>query len=353
MVYDVLVIGGGQAGLAVGYYLKKEQLQFLIIDEQERTGDSWRNRFDSLVLFTPRRYSALPGLALNGDPNGYPTKDEIADYLQDYADQFRLPISHNVKIQRLMKKESIFIVTMSNGKTYQAKQVIIATGAFHTPFTPSISHFVHPHIVQLHAVDYKNPKQIPTCEVLIVGAGNTGVQIAAELSNKCQVTLSSSKKMRFLPQQLFGKSIFWWFELIGIYKVKSDTLIGELLKKNDPIIGGNFKQLRKKVIIAKRLIDFKGNTASFINGKQANFDTIIWATGYQNDYSWVKVDEVISNQSKPIHQRGITSVKGLYFIGLSWQTKRGSALLQGVGEDAQYIVEKVKEVMRLKGQDNT
>lgn len=349
MEYDVIIIGGGQAGLAAGYYLKKEQLKFLILDEQDRTGDSWRNRYDSLVLFTPRRFSALPGLPLSGDPNGYPTKDEVADYLQNYAEHFQLPICNNVKIEQLMKKESIFIVKMSNGGNHQAKQVIIATGAFHTPFIPSISQLVHPDIIQLHAVDYKNPKQIPAGEVLIVGAGNTGVQIAAELSNKCQVTLSTSKKMRFLPQQLLGKSIFWWFELIGIYKVKSNTRLGELLKKNDPIIGEDFRYLREKVNIATKLVGFKANTASFIDGKHANYDTIIWATGYQNNYSWIKIDEVISLEGKPIHQRGLTSIKGLYFLGLSWQNKRGSALLKGVGEDAQYIVEKINRVMMSEG----
>lgn len=262
MTYDVVVIGGGQAGLSIGYYLKQQGKSFLILDEQGDVGDSWKKRYDSLVLFTPRNYSSLPGLTLKGDPNGYPTKDDVATYLSLYKNEFKLPVSNQSKVTKLEKVELLFHIHVSCGKTYQATQVVVASGAFHTPFVPDIVHGKQIDLFELHASEYKNPTQIPTGTVLVVGAGNTGVQIAAELTSSHKVVLSCSKKIKILPQMILRKSLFWWFERLGIANKSADSLIGRKLQKNDPVIGNNIKMVKKKVFIKDRLQSIKGTKAN-------------------------------------------------------------------------------------------
>ncbi|MFP7335037.1 NAD(P)/FAD-dependent oxidoreductase [Shouchella clausii] len=344
MEYDVVVIGGGQAGLAVGYYLKKQKRPFLIVDEQNEAGDSWRKRYDSLVLFTPRCYSSLPGLAFSGDPNGYPTKGEMADYLWTYKETFQLPVAYKTKVERLEKKRDRFKVwTTSEGKTYDAKQVIIATGAFHTPFIPPLANSIHPRIAQLHASDYKGPEQIVAGPILIVGAGNTGVQIATELVEHHDVILACGNKPNVLPQSVFGKNLFWWFDRLGLSKATVNSVLGKWLQKRDTIIGNDFHTVRKRAKLKGRLINVTGSKAYFAEDSPVSVQTIIWATGYRNDYSWIDIDGVFDQEQKPIHVRGVTNVNGLFFVGLSWQYKRGSALVKGVGEDAAYIVSQLSK----------
>lgn len=343
MVYDVIVIGGGQAGLSISYYLKKVQSHFLILDEQQTTGDSWRNRYDSLILFTPRSYSSLPGLQLNGDPKGYPTKDEVAEYMGVYAEHYKLPIMHQAKVNRLHKEGKTFIIQTNKGGSYRAKQVVVATGAFHTPYIPPVTHSMSHEVLQMHAVDYRNPNQVPSGKVLIVGAGNTGVQIAAELCKTHSVVLSCSKKVKALPQNLFGKSLFWWLDLFGLLNVNVHTKLGKWIKRNDPIIGSDLKIVRRKAFIVDRLIDFKNKTAIFADQSQLNIPTVIWSTGYRNNYKWIEIPGILDQSGLPIHLRGVSNVEGLYFIGLSWQHKRGSALIHGVGEDAKYLVKQIKK----------
>ncbi|MCM3715467.1 NAD(P)/FAD-dependent oxidoreductase [Alkalihalobacillus oceani] len=337
MKYDVVVIGGGQAGLAAGYYLEKTNKKYVILDAQNQAGDSWRERYDSLVLFTPRFYSSLPGLPLKGDPNGYPNKDEIADYLFQYKKQFTLRVIHNIKVTSLQKKEELFIIYTDIGERFQATQVIIATGAFHNPFVPFMTE-IDKKIQQFHASSYQNPTKIQGEKVLIVGAGNTGVQIAAELSMTHEVILAKSKRLKVLPKTIYGKNLFWWFERIGISKVKATSSLGKWLRRNDPIIGKDIKFVKQNAKITARLVGVDGKAAFFSNGEQEEIDVIIWATGYRNNYNWIQIHELTDQQGVPIQNQGVTNVKGLYFLGLSWQSKRGSALIHGVGEDAEYII---------------
>lgn len=207
-IYDAIVIGGGQAGLAAGYYLKQKCLNFIILDEQKQAGAVWRKRYDSLVLFTPRAYSSLPGFDLEGEAEGFPSKDEIAYYLKSYVKKFDLPIQYEEQVVALSKKqERLYVETET--KVYEGKHAIIATGAFHDSYRPSFAEAISPNIEQLHASEYRNPKQIRSEKVLIVGGGNTGIQIAAELSETYEVTLATSKKVTAIPEKIFGKSLFF------------------------------------------------------------------------------------------------------------------------------------------------
>ncbi|MFB3161956.1 NAD(P)/FAD-dependent oxidoreductase [Neobacillus sp. 179-J 1A1 HS] len=342
MFYDVIVIGAGQAGLAMGYYLKQAKLSFLILDKGSAIGESWKNRYDSLTLFTPRSYSSLPGLALKGEESIYPTKDVISDYLSLYANTFSLPIQLNTAIKRLDKEEHFTLYTTQG--EYHCKNVIIATGPFQEPFIPEFSHLLSENILQVHSSMYKNPSQLQEGTTLVVGGGNSGAQIAVELSYNKEVYLSVGHQMRFLPQDIGNKNIFWWFDKLGIYKANVHSRVGQFIKNQpDPIFGFELRSQikRGKVMLKHRVTSADNNQLHFDDGSSIEVSNIIWSTGFKSDYSWINIPFVVDEKGLPIHQRGVTNIKGLFFLGLVWQNSRGSALLQGVGMDAKYLVEKL------------
>ncbi|WP_077605150.1 flavin-containing monooxygenase [Oceanobacillus sojae] len=339
MAYDVIIIGGGQAGLALEFSLKQKNIPFVILDENEQTGMSWRKRYDSLRLFTPRSYSQLHGFYLKGDPKGFPDNNEIADYLAAFKIQNELPV-HREKVIKLTQNErKQFLVTTPN-KMYTAKQVVIATGAFHNPFVPNVQEGTAG--FEIHASKYQNPSQIPNGNVLIVGAGNTGVQIAAELSKTHQVTLSQSNPMKHVPQNIAGRSLFWLLETFLIGRAKADSFIGKMLREREPLIGNDYKTVQNNVEIGDRLKEIKDDNAYFNNGISKQVQNVIWTTGYRNDYSWIQIDGILNGHGELLHHFGVTNVAGLYFIGLSWQSRRSSALIYGVSDDANYIAKKIQ-----------
>lgn len=341
LVYDVIVIGGGQSGLSMGYYLQQTNLNFLILDQNPTVGDSWRNRYDSLVLFTPHSYSSLPGLKLTGEKGAMPSKNEIADYVTNYADTFSLPVKNNVRVTHVTKKNDLFVIK-TDTSTLHSYHIVIATGPFHTPRIPSLSQDISKNVLQLHSSSYKNPTQLNKGTTLVVGGGNSGAQIAAELAAVSKTYLSISQSLRFLPLTLANKPIFWWFEKLGILRTSSHSFIGKKLQKQpDPIFGYDVKQMikTKKLDIKPRTIGTDGREIVFSDQTTLEVTNIIWATGFQIDYSWIEIPELFDDDGEVKHNRGITSCKGAFFLGLPWQSKRGSALLQGVGDDAYYIYE--------------
>ncbi|MDQ1147829.1 putative flavoprotein involved in K+ transport [Bacillus sp. SORGH_AS 510] len=347
MIYDVVVVGAGQAGLSMGYFLKQSSLSFKIVDSNNSAGDVWRNRYNSLVLFTPRSYSALPGLTLKGDPSGFPTKDEIADYLEHYAKTFDLPIEFSCDVQKVNKQNDTFIIATSDS-IIKTKKVVIATGPFHTPRIPSFAQELPLQVVQLHSSEYKNPAQLNDGPVLVVGGGNSGAQIAVELSNHYETYLSVGHKIRFLPLNIAGKSIFWWFDILGILHANRDSIIGKKVQSQpDPIFGFELKQKLKdkKIILKSRTRSIMKNEIQFEDLSTINVQNIIWATGFKVDYSWVEIPNLLDHNDKVQHKRGVTEIEGLYFLGLPWQYRRGSALLLGVGEDAKFLYQQLIQPM--------
>lgn len=347
MIYDVVVIGAGQAGLAMGYYLKQSSLSFILVDNNKTVGDVWRKRYDSLVLFTPRSYSALPGLALEGDPSGFPTKDEIADYLERYAQTFDLPIQFLCHAHRIHKENDTYMIS-TNDSIIKAKKIVIATGPFHTPRIPSFAQEIPQLVVQLHSSEYKNPAQLNEGSVLVVGGGNSGAQIAVELSNYHETYLSAGQKIRFLPLSIAGKSIFWWFDKLGILQADRDSFIGKKVQSQpDPIFGFGLKgKLKdKKIILKSRTSSILKNEIQFEDLTTINVQNIIWATGFKADYSWIEIPNLLDHNDKVKHKRGVTEIEGMYFLGLPWQYRRGSALLLGVGEDAKFLYQQLIQPM--------
>lgn len=343
MLYDVLVIGAGQAGLSMGYFLKNTNLSFLLLEQGGEVGESWRKRYDSLKLFTPRFYSSLPGLNLRGDANGYPTKDEISDYLSHYVETFSLPVKLGTVITKLDKQGDYFVLSTSQGE-YRSKQVVVATGPFQKPNVSEFSKFLSDKVLQLHSSEYKNPNQLQIGATVVVGGGNSGAQIAVELAGDTPVYLSVGHEPRFLPQDICGKSIFWWFDKLGIYKASVHSKVGQMIKNNpDPIFGYNLKSQLKdgKVHQKPKAVSANLNQMIFEDHSKVEVSNVIWSTGFKSDFSWISIPSLLDDNGMPVHKRGVTPVKGLYFLGLPWQFRRGSALLQGVGLDAEYLADKI------------
>ena len=347
---DVLVIGGGQAGLAMGYHLKRLGHRFQIVERNARVGDSWRNRHDSLVLFTPRAYSALPKLPLEGDAEGYPGKDEVADYLERYARHFDLPLSTETGIRSLTQVNGGFRARTDAGEIIDARAVVLATGAFQRPAIPAVSRQLSPDVMQLTPESYKRPGQIPPGRVVVVGDGATGRQIAVELAANHEVLLATGRPRRVSPQRILGRSVFWWMDRLGILKSSRETRVGRYLMNADPFPGKdlNLGRLRRRgVRVVGRLLEVDGKDVGFASGEAAEVDAVIWATGYRDDSRWVAIPEVKDAHGGAMHRRGVSAVPGVYFVGRSWQWTRGSALLAGVGDDAAYVARRIAE--RLPG----
>ncbi|MCC2377209.1 NAD(P)/FAD-dependent oxidoreductase [Bacillus wiedmannii] len=343
---DLIIIGAGQAGLAMGYYLKQEGYNFLLLEAGNRIGDSWRNRYDSLRLFTPREYSNLPGMIVKGEGNGFPCKDEMATYLEEYARHFTLPVQLQTEVFKIKKEKDIFELHTPT-EILQSKKVVIATGGFQQPYIPSFSQHLSSHVFQIHSSQYKSPSQIPEGKVLVVGGGNSGMQIAVELAKTHGVTMSISHPLTFLPLRLFRKSIFYWLEKLGLLYAEVNTKRGKWFqKRKDPIFGFEGKELIRNgaIKLEEKVVSASENNIMFQNGGTYSAESIIWSTGFIQNYKWIELEKAVNENGFPNHVRGISPVKGLYYIGLPWQSQRGSALICGVGKDAAYILSEIKKI---------
>jgi len=337
----VVVIGAGQAGLAAGYLLHRNSVPFVILDGAMRVGDSWRQRWDSLRLFTPARYSALPGLAFPAPPESYPGKDEIADYLESYAAKFDLPVRLSEPVLKLSRCGDDYHLETPRGR-YLAEQVIVATGAYQRPYIPPISQDIAHHVTQLHSSAYRNPRQIPDGTVVVVGGANSGAQIAAELSNTHRVWLSVASRLHSLPLRMLGQSLHWWLERTGFMRAGSDSLRGRLVRADDVLVGTSLRHLRQRrgVHVAGRALAARGARITFEDGRDVAVEAVVWATGFRSGYEWIDVP-VIDSNGRPVHHGGVTASPGLYFLGLKFQTSIGSALIGWVHHDAQYLVTRI------------
>jgi putative flavoprotein involved in K+ transport len=341
-----VVIGAGQAGLAIGYFLARQERRFLIVDAADSVGSAWRGRWDSLRLFTPRRYDSLPELAFSGDPDGYPTRDEAIAYLEHYAKTFDLPIELNSTVRKLVVENGRFHLAM-DGRTITADQVVVATGPFQKPSLPALAAGLAPDVFQAHSTDYRHPDDLPQGRILVVGGGNTGFQIAKELSETHEVQLAIGSRQTPLPQRVLGRDLFWWLTKTGLLAKTVDSRIGRRVRDRDTLIGSSPRELKRRyrVELKPRLVGMKGRAARFADGSETEVDAVIWATGYRPDYSWI--DLPVTDRAGAVrHRRGVTDVPGLYFLGLTWQHTRGSALLGWVKEDAEFIAGQIDALSR-------
>src|SRR5215218_8815273 len=339
--HEVVVIGGGQAGLAMGHFLARRGLKFTILEAADQPGAAWRERWDSLRLFTPARYSSLPGLAFPGDSDSYPTRDEVVGYLADYVRRFELPVELNNRVRSLRKADDTYEVRTED-RTYEADQVVVATGAFQTPRVPPIANELDPSIVQLHSSAYRSPTGISQGPVLVIGGGNSGFQIAVELAASHETHLSIGSRQTPLPQPIFGRDLFWYLDATGLIRKTTESRIGRRLSGRDTLIGSTPRGLRRRhgVRLHPRAVGAEGSAVTFSDGAELNVGAIIWATGFTSDYSWIEAP-VFDEHGRAVHRRGVTGSPGLYFLGLSWQHTRGSALIGWVKDDAEYLAEEI------------
>ena len=336
------MVGGGQAGLAAGYYLSRACIPFVILDANQRIGDSWRRRWDSLQLFTVARYSALPGLLFPGDPEHFPGKDEVADYLEQYARHFELPIRLDSHVSSLRASNGGYRLDTHSG-SFEAAQVIISTGAYQRPYTPPIARKLDGDVVQFHSSDYRNPAQISGNDVLVVGAANSGAGIAADLAPGHRVRLSQGGRLRHLPRRILGKSLHWYGDHLGLIASPFDSWRGRT-QRNDFVVGPSLHQLERRlgIEVVGRVVDTSGRIVRLESGREIEVDAVVWATGYRSDYAWIGVP-VLDEHGAPIHRRGVTSSPGLFFLGMANQYSRGSSLIYWVKDDAVYVVDHVRE----------
>ena len=283
---EVAVVGAGQAGLALGYILRRQGRRFVILERADSIGPAWRARWESLTLFTPRRYSALPGLPFPGDPDGYPTRDEVIAYLDRYAEIFELPIELNSEVTRLERVDGRFRLEVG-GRTMIADQVVAATGPFQVPYVPELAEQFGDDVFQTHAVGYRRPDDVPEGTILVVGGGNTGFQIAKELS-RCRRSCSPSARGRSRCLSVCSGAISsGGSRRRGILDKTVDTRLGRKLRTRDTLIGSSPRRLRKRhgVELKPRIVDADGRTARFEDGSELEVDAVIWATGYRADYA--------------------------------------------------------------------
>jgi putative flavoprotein involved in K+ transport len=338
---DVVVVGGSQAGLAMAWHLARQGLRFVVLEASPEIGHVWRSRWDSLTLFTPAQYDALPGMPFPAPADTYPTKDPVADYLQAYAKASNLPVRLNARVTHLRHVEDEFEVHTAD-EAFRAKQVVVATGPFQVPFVPPPASKLDASVTQVHSAGYRNPQALPDGSVLVVGGGNSGMQIAEELAATRQVDLSIAVEYLMLPQRLLGRDLFWWLTRLGLMRVAATSRLGRRVQaRGEFVIGTNRGELKRAgVRFRPRLVAADGRTVRFADRSTLEVSTVVWATGYRSDYSWIHIPGVVTD-GRVVHRRGVTTVPGLYFLGLSWQHTRGSALLGFVNDDAAYLADRI------------
>lgn len=345
--FDTIVIGAGQAGLAVGHHLAARDADFVILSDERRVGDNWRKRWDSLRLFTPARYSALPGMSFPATPGYLADKDEVGDYLERYAERFDLPVRLSSPVQSVTADGEQFVVTIAGSETrLEARNVIVATGPFRRPYIPAVSSRLASSIVQLHSSSYHNPLALPDGPVLVVGAGNSGAQIALELARHRKVWLAG-RNTGHLPRRVLGRDIFDWIWPV-LTRATADTRIGRRLRRQataggDALIGIPERELTTAGVCRVGRLDAERGGLPMCEGRVLEPRVIVWCTGFAPDYRWIALP-IFDDRGFPRHERGVVpEVPGLFFVGLRFQHRMASSLIGGVGADAAYIAERVAQ----------
>jgi putative flavoprotein involved in K+ transport len=345
---ETVVIGGGQAGLSVGHHLARQERPFLILDANQRVGDAWRKRWDSLRLFTPARYNALAGMAFPAPAHSFPTKDEVADYLEAYATRLQLPVRTGVRVDRLLREDGRFVVTAGD-RSWEADNAVVAMSTFQVPRVPPFATGLSPEIVQLHSAGYRNPSQLQEGGVLVVGAGNSGAEIALEVAGR-HPTWLAGKESGHVPFRIEGAAarlVFQplLFRVVGHRVLTVDTPIGRklrprLLSHAAPLVRVKPRDLAAAAIQrVPRVIGVHNGHPLLADQQILEVANVIWCTGFGPDFSWIDLPVFGENQNEPTHHRGVVATQpGLYFVGLYFLYAMSSGFLPGVDRDAEHIV---------------
>jgi putative flavoprotein involved in K+ transport len=346
---ETVVIGGGQAGLSVGYHLAQQGIPFVILDAHSRIGDAWRTRWDSLRLFTPARYDGLPGLRFPAKGDEFPSKDQMADFLESYAAHFNLPVRTGMKVDKLSRKDGRFVVN-AGGASFEAENVVVAMGSHQKPRVPAFARELDPKIVQLHSLDYRNPSQLKDGGVLIVGVGNSGADIALEVARTHRTWLAGKESghVPFRNESFAGRFILVRIvRFIGHHVLTVNTPIGRRLRPKLRFQAAPLIRVKPQDLLAagiervSRLTGTKDGRPLLDDGRLLDVENVIWCTGFTNGFSWIDLP-IFGADGEPIYDRGIVpTVPGLYFVGLNFLYAMTSDTVTGVGRDAKRAVDAI------------
>jgi putative flavoprotein involved in K+ transport len=346
---QTVVIGGGQAGLSVGYHLARRHLPFVILNASERIGDSWRQRWDSLRLFTPARFDGLDGMAFPAPPDAFPTKDEMAAYLEAYAARFALPVRNGVEVNRLSRQGDRYLVTAGD-RQLLAEHVVVAMANYQRPRVPAFAADLDPGIVQLHSREYRNPSQLRGGGVLLVGAGNSGAEIALEVARAGHRTWMSGRDTGSVPFRLGGfvgrhfltrfVLRFVFHRLLTLATPMGRKVRSKILHSGGPLIRVKTADLKDAhVERLPKMVAVREGRPVLEDGRLLDVANIIWCTGFTPSSSWIDLP-VFTADGEPIHQRGqVTNQPGLYFVGRHFLYAMSSTMIHGVGRDAEHVVD--------------
>jgi putative flavoprotein involved in K+ transport len=354
--FDVIVIGGGQAGLSVGYNLKQQGVRFAILDASNRVGDAWRKRWDSLRLFSPARFDGLAGMRFPAPDDHFPTKDEMADYLEAYAKKFDLPVRTNSRVERVSKENGRYVVEAA-GSVFEADQIVVAMSSFQKPRVPDFARKLSPNIVQIHSRDYKSPSQLEPGAAVVVGAGNSGAEIAIELVRAGHPTVVAGPDTGEPPIDMDSAFARWiaaplMFRVVFHRVLTIDTPMGrkarpKMLKKATPLIRTKNKHLLGAgAERAPRVVGVRDGKPVLEDGRVLDVANVVWCTGFHPGHAFIDLP-IFDESGEPKHVGGVVeSSPGLYFVGLHFLYAMSSAMIHGVGRDAARIVNTLMQERR-------
>jgi len=352
--FDVVVIGGGQAGLATGHYLAERGLRFVILEAHDRIGESWRRRWDTLRVFTAARYDGLPGMPFPAERHYFPTKDEVAEYLEAYARAMELPVRLGIRVDRMARADDdrrAFVIH-AGAHLIVANQVVVATGAWHEPRIPDFAAELRADILQLHSSGFTDPSQLRPGPVLVVGGANSGGEIAHRVARDHETWLVGRDTGQ-MPFDINGRMArladpLIWFMANHVLTVANP--IGRRARPSLQARGAPLERVRKSDLaeagvkrIYARVSGARDGLPVLEDGQVMDVSDVIWATGFRHEYPWIQLERrVVDDDGWPIHERGVsTAAPGLYFVGVPFLYSLASPLIGGVGRDARYLVERI------------
>jgi putative flavoprotein involved in K+ transport len=348
--YETVIVGGGQAGLSVGYFLKEQGRSFVVLDASERIGDSWRNRWDSLRLYSPAFRDGLPGMAFPAARTAYPTKGEMGDYLEAYATRFGLPVRSGTAVVALTRENGRYVASAGDDR-FEAENVVVASGVFRKPYTPDFAGEVDPAITQLHSNDYRNLSQLQQGPVLVVGASHSGSDLAYEASAAHDVILSGPDTGQIpVPiESRRGRLGFRVLVFAGTHVLNVDTPLGRKMRPHVRHGGGPLLRYRRKDLAAAgvervlaRIVGVRNGFPVLDDGRVVEARNVVWCTGFRPDFSWIRVPFELGEDGFPVQYRGAASSSpGLYFVGLPFLHSFASMLIAGTGRDAERVARQI------------
>lgn len=344
---DLIVIGAGQSGLATAALAPRHGFaRTLILEAADQVGGSWPRYYDSLALFSPARYSSLPGMRFPGDGDRYPTRDEVVAYLRTYARRLDVDIRTSTTVTSVVPRNSAWVVRAENGTEFTARTVVAATGAFRSPHTPDVPGHEEFAGQSLHAADYRRPQPFTGRRVVVVGGGNSAIQIAAELGTVTETTLATLRPIGWMKQRPLGRDVHWWFKHTGF----DIAPLSRMLEKMPVSVldDGRYRTALDTHGVERRemFIRFTPDGVVRPDGAKESVDTILWATGYRRTFPYLNGSGALDSHGRPRHHGGIATVPGLGFVGIEFQRGFSSNTLRGVGRDAAHVLSRLSRSPR-------